>query len=421
MRKTTYFRGLASITVGTLLLLTSANAQNGRIESGQIPSEALAANLLGDAATRNYRVYLPPSYDLGTNRYPVIYVLHGYNGSETTLVSAVQGSLNSQIRHRRIGEMIAVFVNGANRLGGSFYLSSAVIGDYETYIAQDLVRLIDERYRTLNARESRGITGFSMGGWGTMHLALKFPGTFSTAVAVAGVYDAFGNLNDGLAKQLAAPYPTNLTQFDNLSFPVNAGAALFAGLTPNLNRPSLYTDYPYERRAGQLVMVDSVRERALAGDVQNGDLARYLLQSIRLRGIKVVHGTADTVVPIGEARRFTNALAVANLEFEYQEHSGGHVYLPELALPFLSAHLRGAELYIAPPRLTASLAANGLQMTFPTQTNVLYTVESATALDASRPNWIERTRVSGDGRTATAEFQREGQAQFFRIRASNLP
>lgn len=421
MRTCTWFRGLAALAVGAVHFVSPASAQNGRIERGQITSEALAANLLGDPTTRNYQVYLPPSYDLSTNRYPVIYVLHGYYADETEQVSTLKDSLDSLIRQRRIGEMIAVFVNGENRLNGSFYLSSPVIGDYETYITQELVRRIDERYRTLASRENRGVTGFSMGGWGTMHLALKFPETFSVAVAVAGVYDALGAFGDGLAKQLATSYPTNLTQFDSLLFPVNSSAALFAGLTPNLNRPSLFTDYPYERRSGQLVLVETVRDRALAGDVQNGDLARYLQQPVRLRGIKVVHGTADSIVPINEARRFANALAAAALEFEYEEHSGGHQYRPDLALPFLSAHLSGAELFITPPRLTLSVAANGLQMTFASQTNVAYTVESTSALDAVIADWTERTRVTGDGQTTTVEFPREGEAQFFRIRAANLP
>lgn len=51
-------------------------------------------------------------YDLNTHHYPVIYVLHGYGGDETSLVGTVQSSLNSLIRQRKIGEMIAVFVNG---------------------------------------------------------------------------------------------------------------------------------------------------------------------------------------------------------------------------------------------------------------------------------------------------------------------
>jgi pimeloyl-ACP methyl ester carboxylesterase len=55
----------------------------------------------------------------------------------------------------------------------------AEIGDYETSIARDRVRWIDDRCRTLPSRDSRGLAGFSMGGWGAMHLGLKFPDVFS--------------------------------------------------------------------------------------------------------------------------------------------------------------------------------------------------------------------------------------------------
>jgi hypothetical protein len=77
------------------------------------------------------------------------------------------------IRTRQIGEMIAVFVDGQNTLLGSFYRTSTATGDYETYIAHDLVNLIDARYRTLATNASRGLCGFSMGGYGAMHLPLN--------------------------------------------------------------------------------------------------------------------------------------------------------------------------------------------------------------------------------------------------------
>jgi S-formylglutathione hydrolase FrmB len=188
----------------TLLLLPLAPwpvpAQQGRIEKGWITSSALTNNLYGDPARRTYSVYLPPSYGTSSKRYPVVYALHGWSYDEAQLISdgvfdwgvvkGVKPTLDSMIRQRSIGEMVAVFVNGQNKLWGSWYLSSPVIGDYETYIVKDLVTLIDTRYRTLPLRESRGVTGFSMGGWGTMHLALKFPDVFSVAVAEAGRYNS---------------------------------------------------------------------------------------------------------------------------------------------------------------------------------------------------------------------------------------
>jgi hypothetical protein len=133
-------------------------AQPFHFESGRFSTEALSSNLFGDSSVRPYRIYLPPSYDTTTKRYPVIYVLHGFTQNEQSLGN-VGATLDSMIRKRTAREMIVVFVNAENSLNGSFYLNSQVIGDYETYITRDLINLIDARYRTLSARESRGISG----------------------------------------------------------------------------------------------------------------------------------------------------------------------------------------------------------------------------------------------------------------------
>ena len=401
------------------LASTSVLAQRGRVELGNMNSAALEGNLLGDPANRPYQVYLPPSYDSTTNRYPAVYVLHGYTQDETALVGSMRGSLDSWIPQRRIGEMIAVFVNGANRLRGSFYLSSPVIGDYESYITSELVRLIDDRYRTLSSRESRGITGFSMGAWGAMHLAFKFPDTFSVAVAQSGLYDSRGTFNDGLARQFASYHPTNLAQFANVPLPANSIAAMFAGLAPNPERPALFADYPYENMNGQPVLVDSVHQLALNGDVQNGDLQRYLEQPVRLSGIKVVHGSSDSLIPATEAHRFTNALATVGLDFEYEEHPGRHEFRPDLALPFLSTHLRGVELYVVPPQLTLIYATNTVQVTFPTQSGVVYGIESSHGLRASTDTWSENALIIGNGQAFMTEVPLTSEHQFFRVRASN--
>lgn len=423
LRPTSIFRVLL-LLFASVTFTPGAFAQRGQIVQGQITSDALTNNFFGDRATKPFKVYLPPSYNTTSNRYPVIYVLHGYTGNESDLIatspavpSAIQPALDAMIAKRTSGEMIAVFVNGANRLNGSFYLNSPAIGDYETYIAKDLVNLIDSRYRTLNSRESRGITGYSMGGWGAMHLALKFPTIFSVVVAEAGLYDSRSTWADGLQRQLVQIGPTNLSQFAKISFPANAMQALFAGLLPNPQRPSLFTDYPYEKLNNQLVLVDSAHQRCLAGDVQHGDLERYVAQPVRLSGIKLVHGTTDSIVPISEPRQFTNALVAAGIPYSYEEHSGDHIYRADLALPFLSSHLQGAQPYITPPKLNLADATNSVRLTFPTQAGVTYMVESTGAVESS--NWAEAATLSGDGQAASVSFPKESKLQFFRVRAAN--
>jgi S-formylglutathione hydrolase FrmB len=418
-------RGPQGLSLALLLLLLmpgQTSAQQGRMEQGRITSSALTNNLYGDPATRNYSVYLPASYYTSAKRYPVVYFLHAWSYDESAMAGRVQPTLDSMIRQGLVGEMIVVCPNAQNKLNGSWYMSSPVIGDYETYIAKDLVGWIDSHYRTLSARESRGVTGWSGGGWGTMHLALKFPDVFSVAVPQAGLYNSRSQFCDGLERGMASYYPTNLAQVGALpDWRMSALVALFAGLLPNPQRPSLYLDCPYDWTNRQAVLNASADQRCREGDIQNGDLARYVLQPVRLNGLKILHGTADSVIPLTEPRQFTNALSQAGVPFEYQEHSGAHEFRADLALPFLSSHLRGAERYIAAPRLALTLATNAFLLAFPTQTNVQYTIESAAVLDTLSTNWVERAQVTGNLRTATVTLPFEGGNEFFRVRAANLP
>ena len=166
-------------------------AAAGKIETvqGKITSNALAGNLLGDPATRTYSVLLPPSYGASDKRYPVVYVLHWYTGKDYSMVGPMLAPYMSLLREDKVQEMIFVFPDASNTFGGSQYLSSPTIGDYETYVTQEFVELVDATYRTIPDRNSRGITGCSMGGDGSIYLALKYPGVFSVAAPASATYD----------------------------------------------------------------------------------------------------------------------------------------------------------------------------------------------------------------------------------------
>jgi pimeloyl-ACP methyl ester carboxylesterase len=296
-----------------------------------------------------------------------------------------------------------------------------VIGDYETYISQELIREIDGRYRTFTNRENRAITGYSMGGWGALHLGLKFPDVFSVVVSEAALANARGKTADTQERVLARLHPTNLTQWASVPFPAINFEGLLAGLLPEPDQPSLFTGNPYALANGTLALIEVQAQRCLDEDVQHGDLGRYVQQPIRLAALEVVHGTSDSIIPIAEARDFTNALATAGVEFTFQTHTGDHVYLPELALPFLSDHLPGAELYVAPPTVTVVAAPDQLRLTFPTQLGVAYVVESADSFESPAESWTERVRLLGDGKTATITLAADAPTSFFRIRAQNPP
>lgn len=130
-----------------------------------------------------YNVYTPPSYVRGSNRYPVIYFLHGAGGSESSDAGGFSGLISKLVAERKIPAAICVFPNG----GLSGYQdrpTEKVMG--ETLIVRELLPLIDRTYRTRANREGRALTGFSMGGGGAVRLALKHPDLFSAAGSWAG-------------------------------------------------------------------------------------------------------------------------------------------------------------------------------------------------------------------------------------------
>lgn len=172
--------------------ITSA-AQNGQIKTDEFYFASLEGNLVGDPPKRNVMIYLPPGYEQQTKmRYPVIYLLHGFNGYGVGNKGWIRegGGFNVEaisrlITEKKISPMIIVLPDGSNRYGGSFYTNSITTGNWEDYIVREIVTFIDKRYRTLSKAESRGIAGHSMGGYGALKLAMKHPDVFGAVYATA--------------------------------------------------------------------------------------------------------------------------------------------------------------------------------------------------------------------------------------------
>src|SRR5579871_3435721 len=158
-----------------------------------VASEALARNPLGDPSTRPVAVYLPPGYDPhGSRRYPALYVLHGYTGDVTALLSTRPWETNALqwadrlVRERRMLPALVVLVDGFTRLGGSQYVDSVHNGRYATYTVRDVVGHVDRSYRTIAAEGGRAVLGKSSGGFGAMHLVLDRPGVFGAFASHSG-------------------------------------------------------------------------------------------------------------------------------------------------------------------------------------------------------------------------------------------
>ena len=186
MRRLTFSRALLVILAA--LAAGSIHAQEaGTLERIKVFGSSLDGNLEGDDPNRDVVVYLPPGYaDQRRRRYPVLYYLHGYLARAESYVSmlGVPASIDQAIADGAM-EMIVVFPDAYTIYGGSMYSNSPTIGDWETFIARELVDHIDANYRTIPAQSGRGLAGHSMGGYGTLRIGMKHPEVFTALYAAS--------------------------------------------------------------------------------------------------------------------------------------------------------------------------------------------------------------------------------------------
>ena len=165
--------------------------------------------------TIGFNVYLPPGYDSGTLRYPTVYDLHGLTDNQSADSKWVIPSLESAMKQKLIGPVIVVFPDG---LVESYYADSADgKKPSETRIIRDLIPYVDGAYRTIASPQERVVTGFSMGGYGAMELATKFPDIFGAGVAYDAALDTWQTLTARRAHIAQAMFGNSATYFDKYS------------------------------------------------------------------------------------------------------------------------------------------------------------------------------------------------------------
>lgn len=151
-----------------------------RLIYAKLESKSLAGNAGGESATRTLVVYLPPSYyTQPERRFPVIYFLHGH-GDRSVITNDARG-LDALMATADMKEFIIVQPGCAN----TFYVNSPASGNWEDFIVKDVVDWADTHLRTIAKPSARGISGFSMGGFGAINLALRHPDVFQATYAVA--------------------------------------------------------------------------------------------------------------------------------------------------------------------------------------------------------------------------------------------
>jgi len=141
----------------------------------------------GEDPMRKISVYVPPGYSTSTQRYPTIYFLHGFATNDSLMFAWVNFKqlMDKAISTGKIQPMILVVPNSENRFMGSFYTNSTLIGNWADFIGKDVVAYVDKNFRTIAHRNSRGLSGHSMGGNGALKIGMLFSDVFSSVYAMS--------------------------------------------------------------------------------------------------------------------------------------------------------------------------------------------------------------------------------------------
>ncbi len=283
-----------------------------RVEHIKIHGAALEGNLEGDAVDRDVFVFLPPSYsDEPTRRYPVVYALHGYSigaeqwTHEIHVPQTIEGAFAQGVH-----EMIVVLPDSKTIHNGSMYSSSVTTGDFEQFIAHDVVAYIDGHYRTIANRQSRGLVGHSMGGYGATRIGMKHADVFGSLYVMSPCCLSPrqpGPANGQNEKALEAVKTAEDSA--KLPFMLRAQLASAAAWSPDPKNPPLYLDLPVKDGAPQPDVlakwtanaplafidqyIDCLRQyRAISIDV--GDQDGLRLDTAKLHDVLEKYGIANT-------------------------------------------------------------------------------------------------------------------------------
>ncbi|MEH0154890.1 alpha/beta hydrolase family protein [Limibacter armeniacum] len=163
-------------------------------------------------------VTLPDAYQTDANRsFPVVYMLHGHSGNFSNYTS----SFPELSKYADELQLIVVCPDGDFN---SWYIDSPIDpkSQFETYISKEVVKWVDQHYRTIQDRKGRAITGLSMGGHGALYLAAKHADTFGAAASMSGGVDFTPwPLSWQISKKLG-PYKSNTQVWESHTVIANA-------------------------------------------------------------------------------------------------------------------------------------------------------------------------------------------------------
>lgn len=315
----------------------------GSMDLKFIHSPSLVNNKLGDTPERSLAIYLPPGYENASDsHYPVIYLFHGYMGNQQNYFRGeaygfnLKYMLDTLINRNILTPLIVVCPDAYNKYWGSWYTNSSVTGMWEDFIVKDLVAYMDSHYRTLAYEGGRGISGHSMGGYGSFKIGMKHPGIFSSVYPMSGVLDLGHQLTNNRSSVLKA---SQCESFTAAEYPEKIMISEAAAFAPDSTSLPLYGRFPLDD-SGELI--DSVWARWMEHDPFSM-LDSFKDSIAKLRALQFDCGTEDVGI-YDENVNISEKMTGLGIDHVFLDYEGDHMNriqerIRNYMLPFFSKQL----------------------------------------------------------------------------------
>ncbi|MCI4591257.1 esterase family protein [Sphingobium sp. BYY-5] len=315
-----------------LLISTLAGAsaiaapKSGRVISAQIHSAAFSESRIGISPVRKMGIYLPAGYADHARRFPVIYFLSSFFEDETAPFANHEAAtlFDEAIRKKVIGDVIVVTADFTTPAGGSWFVNSPVTGNWEDFMVRELVPYIDANYRTLAQRDSRGVAGDRMGGYGAIRFGMRYPEIFGSVYALHPI-----GIGQGVQTMFSRPNWTllaNARSMDDLR--VDGFSQIFTSIfqahLPAPDRPPLFFARPASMTGGRLDVDAALTQRLQDSFFLDRQVGRYAKNLQRLRALKFDWARGDANPDhIVSLQAFTRTLDEYGISYEAEEYRGG--------------------------------------------------------------------------------------------------
>lgn len=345
------------VLVGTLFALPAA----ARLPTGEPPrallidepfvSTVLRDNRIGLDPMRTIKVLLPPGYSKSQRRYPVVYFLHNAWSSPRQAFEdgRIQRLIERAFADGVVREFILVAPDYSGPTTGSLYENSAVSGRWLDYTVNEVVPLIDAKYRTLARRESRSVVGHFFGGRGALKLAMSNADMFSVAYAMHPVATGTGDI-PWASLEIDWPRMHAAMTYSELGGLGRTQIfwAIHQAFSPDLAKPPCYCDFYTAMNDGKPVY-DGDRAHAMQKAFLLDERLTESAAALRtMRGLALDWGRFDTTqAHVTSNREFSRKLEDLGIEHEAEEYRGDpwnrtwtdDGRFARRVLPFLNAHL----------------------------------------------------------------------------------